>query len=140
MMATVLTAPPPSVGKRVSIGEDLTCAAMEVILGRSVVRGIRPDHLRNPATGRNLEYDCWDPVGRIAVEYDGAQHYRYTPRYHNSEAAFHNQLERDRLKTRLSEQAGVRLIRVAYTVDAAAKSDRDARYRAIHSYLQTQLA
>jgi len=36
---------------------------------------LRPDWLKNPKTGRNLEIDIYFPKHKIAVEYNGKQHY-----------------------------------------------------------------
>jgi hypothetical protein len=36
---------------------------------------IRPDWLKNPETGRNLEIDIYFPKLKLAVEYQGKQHY-----------------------------------------------------------------
>ena len=43
--------------------------------------GARPDFLRNPVTGGNfnLELDCFNSEMRLAVEYNGVQHYKYVP-------------------------------------------------------------
>ena len=78
----------------------------------------RPDFLRNPVTGgrHNMELDCYDPSLRLAVEYDGAQHYKYIPYFHGTKAAFENQKYRDLLKDQMCQAAGVHLIRVPYTV------------------------
>ncbi len=134
-----------------SIGEELTCTAMEALLGRSVQNSVRPNHLRNPKTGRNLEYDCWDPVNRWAVEYDGVQHARFTPRFHNSPDDFASQQERDKLKVELSTKHGIPLIRVPHTVDVCDPDQYDPsgyrynpritraqRYERIYAYLREQ--
>lgn len=142
---------PPPAKKYRSIGEELTCTAMEALLGRSVQNSVRPNHLRNPKTGRNLEYDCWDPVKRLAVEYDGAQHAKFTPRFHNSMEDFIAQQERDRLKVELSANHGISLIKVPHTVDVCdpdqydpsgyrynPRITREQRYQRIYAYLQDQ--
>lgn len=100
-----------------SIGEELTCQVFEEILGRRVLSGIRPKYLRNPETGRCLEYDCYDPVLRIAIEYNGRQHYEYTPRFHKDINKFYDQIYRDRLKLTLSTQNNIVLVRVPYIID-----------------------
>ena len=79
----------------------------------------RPDFLRNKITGNvhNLELDCYNPELKIALEYNGIQHYKYTPYFHKSKDAFYNQCYRDDMKRRLCKENGVFLIEVPYTVN-----------------------
>lgn len=81
----------------------------------------RPDFLRNPVTSGtknnfNLELDCYNPDLKIAVEYNGKQHYTYTPFFHRNKEAFLNQKYRDELKRMLCRENGVTLIEVPYTI------------------------
>lgn len=78
----------------------------------------RPDFLRNPVTGGNfnLELDCFDPQLRIAVEYNGVQHYQYVPYFHKNKEAFLNQKYRDDMKRRICKENGIILIEVPHTV------------------------
>ena len=78
----------------------------------------RPDFLRNPVTGGNfnLELDCFDPELRLAVEYNGAQHYKYIPYFHKNNESFLNQKYRDDMKRRMCRDNGIKLIEVPYTV------------------------
>ena len=79
----------------------------------------RPDFLRNPVTGGNfnLELDCFDSDMRLAVEYNGVQHYKYIPFFHKNKEAFQNQKYRDFMKEQMCKKAGVTLISVPYTVE-----------------------
>lgn len=83
---------------------------------------IRPDWLKNPETGRNLEIDCYDDdiqtnFGKgLAIEVDGAQHFQMTSYFHNSPKDFINQVKRDRLKDKICNERGVLLVRVPYFV------------------------
>jgi hypothetical protein len=76
----------------------------------------RPDFLKNPVTGENLELDMYNEDIRLAVEYNGEQHYKYIPFFHQNKEAFKNQLYRDELKRRMCKDAGVTLIEVPYTI------------------------
>lgn len=76
----------------------------------------RPNFLNNPITDNNLELDCYNEEVGLAVEYNGAQHYKYTPYFHKSKEAFHNQQYRDYIKRDLCKKNGIRLIEVPYTV------------------------
>ena len=78
----------------------------------------RPDFLRNPVTGGsfNLELDCFDAELRIAVEYNGVQHYKYVPYFHRNNDAFLNQKYRDEMKRQKCKENGILLIEVPYSV------------------------
>ena len=81
----------------------------------------RPSFLRNPVTSGNnsnfnLEIDCYNEELKLGCEYDGIQHYKYTPYFHKNNEAFLNQKYRDELKKRMCKDAGVILIIVPYTV------------------------
>ena len=78
---------------------------------------IRPNFLNNPVSGNyNLELDCYDEEYKIAVEYNGVQHYKYCPYFHKNKEAFMNQKYRDEMKIRLCKDNGIFLITVPYTV------------------------
>jgi len=78
----------------------------------------RPDFLRNPVTGGNfnLELDCFDSGMKLAVEYNGIQHYKYVPFFHNNKEAFLNQKYRDQMKRQMCKENGVTLIEVPHTI------------------------
>ena len=78
----------------------------------------RPDFLRNPVTGNsfNLELDCFNFDIRLAVEYQGCQHYKYTPFFHKNNEAFLNQKYRDYIKKQMCKDNNITLIEVPYTV------------------------
>jgi hypothetical protein len=78
----------------------------------------RPDFLCNPVTGGNfnLELDCYDSELKLAVEYNGEQHYKYIPYFHKNKEAFLNQKYRDEIKRRMCKDAGVTLIEVPNTI------------------------
>jgi hypothetical protein len=78
----------------------------------------RPKFLSNPVTGGNynLELDCFNEELRLAVEYNGCQHYKYTPFFHRNEDAFMNQKYRDEMKRTKCKENNVILIEVPYTV------------------------
>lgn len=78
----------------------------------------RPDFLRNEVTGNNfnLELDCFNEELNLAVEYNGIQHYKYTPYFHKSYEHFLNQKYRDYMKRTMCKEAGITLIEVPYSV------------------------
>jgi hypothetical protein len=79
---------------------------------------IRPQFLNNVVTGglHNLEIDCYDEDLRLGVEYQGKQHYEFTPYFHKNKEAFYNQKYRDELKRRMCKDNRITLIEVPYYV------------------------
>ena len=66
--------------------------------GKNVLQGIRPDWLKNPKSGRNLEVDIYiDPPG-IGIEYDGC--------------FYHQDIERDVKKDNIAQENGYRIIHI----------------------------
>lgn len=105
-----------SLGKE-SKGETECRRVMEMIF-KVPFRKKRPDFLRNDVTGgNNLELDCYSEELKLAVEYNGAQHYKFIPFFHKNNEAFLNQKYRDELKRRMCKDNGIKLIEVPYTVN-----------------------
>jgi hypothetical protein len=98
-----------------SKGEKICCSVMEKIYGVPFYT-VRPNFLKNPETGRNLEIDCYNPELKIGVEYNGKQHYVFPNFTGMSREEFYNQLRRDRFKRESCDLNGVYLITVPYTV------------------------
>lgn len=86
-----------------------------LVAPHAVQRNVRPNWLRNPETGRTLELDMFCPDLRLACEYNGSQHYHESELHRAGSDDFRRQQRRDRLKQRLCERHGVRLIVVPYT-------------------------
>jgi hypothetical protein len=76
----------------------------------------RPDFLKYPKTGRNLELDGYNEEYRIAFEYQGIQHYKDHPKffhkYENNNLEY--QQEKDAWKAKRCEEMGIRLIIIPY--------------------------
>jgi len=99
-----------------SRGEEACRVHMERRFGVPFAKA-RPSFMRNPVTGENLELDVYNEELRLAVEYNGRQHYQFNSHFHNgSNDRFQNQQYRDLIKKQLCEQNGVRLIIVPYSV------------------------
>ena len=77
----------------------------------------RPTFLNNDVTGgmHNMELDCFNEELKLGVEYNGRQHYEYTPFFHTSKEAFYNQKYRDKLKRIYCAERGITLIEIPYT-------------------------
>lgn len=100
----------------ISKGQRLACAALEQIYGVTFDWNIRPDFLKNPETGRNLELDCYNAQLKIGLEYSGKQHYVYPNIFHKSYNEFIEQIRRDQYKVSVCDNAGIYLITVPYNV------------------------
>jgi hypothetical protein len=102
---------------KVSSGEA-ECRRVLIKLFKKPFANCRPEFLRNPVTGGrfNLELDCYDPSLKLAVEYNGAQHYKYIPYFHKNKEAFYNQKYRDDMKRRMCRDNNISLIEVPNTV------------------------
>lgn len=108
--------------------QTLCSIIIEALTGRRFI-SIRPDWLKNPLTGRNVEIDYYNEDLLLGIEYNGKQHYEYTPCYHKERYSsydnavvpgtrhFELQVFRDELKKTLCDQHGIALIIVPYTVD-----------------------
>lgn len=86
-------------------------------------KSVRPDWLKNPATGKNLELDGYcshiqTKIGKgLAFEYDGAQHSKYNRHFHgNNPKKFIYQVKRDSWKDLRCEEEKVLLIRIPHLV------------------------
>lgn len=102
-----------------SKGETECRRVMEKMTGKPFPR-TRPNFLKNEITGgNNLELDCYNEELGLAVEYNGEQHYKYTPYFHPNKDAFYNTKYRDDMKSRLCKENGVKLVVVPYTVPLA---------------------
>lgn len=102
--------------KHISQGEQQCKHILEDLYPNYDFISIRPKFLRNPETGKNLELDCYNSKLKLAVEYQGEQHYRFNKYYHNNIYDFYAQLERDMLKQRLCVEEGIKLIVVPYSI------------------------
>ena len=111
-----------------SIGEKLCCKVLEEFLEREVKVGIRPNFLKNPETGRNLELDVYDDQTKIAIEYNGQNHYSFVDQFHKNNEELTSQMKRDKLKVELCKKAGIKLIIVPYTIDAG-KKGQDGKWK-----------
>ncbi len=61
-----------------------------------------------------LEIDCYIPDLRIGFEYNGEQHYKFTPAFHKSEKDFIKQQKRDELKRVIAKEKDIKLITIKY--------------------------
>jgi len=106
----------PKKPKKINKGEEACRQVFERIFNRPFVR-IRPDFLKNDCTDLNMEIDGYNEDLKLGFEYQGVQHYKYTPYFHKDINDFNKQIYRDNLKRELLEKDGVKIIYVPYSVE-----------------------
>jgi hypothetical protein len=110
----VVTTPVKS-KKRVNKTEELCRDIIEKIY-RMKFPSVRPDFLKSPMTKKNLELDCYNDKLRVALEYNGKQHYAYTPHFHHTKKKFYAQVHRDDWKRKKCKEMGIKLIEIPYWI------------------------
>jgi hypothetical protein len=102
---------------RESKGEKKCRIFLEEFFGKPFPK-VRPDFLSNPVTGGeyNLELDCYNKELKLCVEYNGRQHYEYTPFFHKNKEAFYNQKYRDEMKRMKCRSLDINMIEVPYYI------------------------
>jgi len=98
-----------------SNGERITRRVFEKLFNKPFVR-VRPDFLKNPETGRNLELDGYNEELKIAFEYNGIQHYCFPNRFNKTKKEFEQQLRRDKFKMQKCNEHGIYLITIPYSI------------------------
>ena len=105
-------------------------------MGCKFQSGVHPEWLVNEVTKCTMELDLYNEEKKLAVEYDGPQHYEFPNGYHKSEAEFHAQQNRDRQKDATCARLGVTLLRVrASDLEEELRSFREQ----YEEYLRLQL-
>jgi len=94
-----------------------TCASYRSErLSRKIIKKLTGKQFpkKRPKFLNGLELDGYCVDLSLAFEYNGKQHYEYTPFFHKSEQDFKNQQERDQIKYRLCKQNNIKLIIIPY--------------------------
>lgn len=111
-----------------SKGEIECRRAVEKLTGKTFPK-VRPSFMLNEVSGHPLELDCYNDELKIAVEYNGKQHYEFIPYFHSNKEAFQNMKYRDYMKQKLCSENGVKLIIVPYSV----------KHQEIHDYIEKRI-
>jgi len=96
--------------ERESKGEKITRKHLQETFGMPFKK-VRPNFLKNPLTGKNLELDCYNEQLRLAVEYNGKYHYDKSHVHHSAGIEY-----RDALKRKLCAENNITLIVVPYNI------------------------
>lgn len=102
--------------KRVPKKHETECRRIVESIFKTPFSSVRPDFLKNPKTGKNLELDMYNEDLKLAIEYQGAQHRIYTPFFHKSYGDYLDQVARDNYKKKKCSDYGIDLICVPDTV------------------------
>jgi len=76
---------------------------------------VRPLWLKNKE-GNNLELDGYNEELKLAIEYNGIQHYEYVHYFHKTLEAFEKLKDHDKLKAEICAENNISLIVVKYTI------------------------
>jgi len=102
--------------RKESKGEKKCREFLEYLFGKPFVN-CRPEFMINPVTNQPLELDCYNEELKLAIEYQGQQHYTFNKMMHqNSKHCFQNQQYRDHIKRDLCKQNGIQLVEVPYNI------------------------
>lgn len=69
---------------------------------------------RNPKTNYLLYFDFYLPNQNLVIEYQGEQHYLYSPRGHFDKTSLDNLRERDEIKRKFCKENNIKLIEIPY--------------------------
>lgn len=100
-------------------GEKTTekeCRNILINLLKKEFNSIHPDWIRNPKTNFPLELDCYNEDLKLALEYNGEQHYMLTY-YAKTQEKLDGIRERDLFKAKRCAEEGVSLIIVPFYVE-----------------------
>jgi len=97
---------------RESRGEAECRRALVEMFNKEFIK-VRPEFLKNPNTKRCLELDCYNKELRLAIEYQGEQHYNWPNYTRQTFKDFKKQLWRDDFKLAACETNNIYLIRVS---------------------------
>lgn len=95
--------------------EDYVRKVLERIFGNKFPQG-RHDFLKYPRTNIKLELDGYCKNQELAFEYNGIQHYQFTPYFHRIIENYQSQIARDEFKVKQCDKHGIALMIIPYTI------------------------
>jgi hypothetical protein len=97
---------------------EIQCKKVAEKLFNRPFKKIRPDFLKSELTGKNLELDVYNEDLKLAIEYNGQQHYQYSKFFHKiGQSDFEKQKQRDIFKEQKCIEHGIKLIIVPYLIN-----------------------
>lgn len=94
------------------LGETLSVEFIRKITGLDFKK-VRPKWLKG-FKGKSLEIDAYCEDLKLAIEYQGKQHYEFIPAWHKTQEYFQECQARDELKRQLCTQNGVTLFEIPF--------------------------
>ncbi len=67
--------------------------------------------------GAHMRLDIYIEKKNLCIEYNGKQHYEYTPFFHRNEESFKRSQKRDELKEELLKQHKIKLVKIKYDTE-----------------------
>lgn len=95
--------------------ESICCEILNNLFGKYFTKQ-RPYWLKNPLTGKIMELDLYNKELKIAVEYQGIQHYIWPNYMRQTKQKFLDGVERDKYKKSLCKKKGITLILIPFIV------------------------
>lgn len=86
------------------------------VLTKKKFEKIRPKWLLN-SKGNVMEIDMYNDELKLGIEYNGVQHYKFTPMFHKTEEDFNKRVKDDKIKVKLCKEHDINLISVPYHCD-----------------------
>ena len=96
-------------------GELISLKSAEHLFGKKFKK-IRPNWLKNKE-GNCLELDIYNKPLKLAIEFNGLQHYNFIKFFHRTEEKFKKGVEADKLKIEKCKEHNINLIVIPYTVE-----------------------
>lgn len=119
---------PPASSRKWKREEE--CRRILESIYRVPFKSCRPNFLKYPQTGRNLELDGYNAELKLAFEHDGVHHYVFPNTWHRTEEDFEQQTSRDRYKRKVCRNLGIYLITIPY----------DVPFKEMRTYISSKLA
>lgn len=94
--------------------ESALLITLRSLIANELDENDRLDAIVNPSTKRLLEYDIFDRLSGLAIEYQGEQHFHQKAQF-GGKAGFMKCTTRDATKILLANHAGHKLIHIPYT-------------------------
>lgn len=95
-------------------GELVAMSACKYLFQKSFKK-VRPRWLKNNE-GNNLELDMYNEDLKLAIEYNGIQHYQYISFFHKTEDNYKKRVDDDNIKIQKCKEKGINLINIPYTI------------------------
>lgn len=99
-------------GKLKNIGEQLCRLELERRFHKNFPTALWGGPIRSPVTQHALELDCYNEEMKLALEFNGEQHYIFPSHYIKDRRTFEVQVWNDRFKREECERLGIVLIEV----------------------------